>query len=283
MTRSLADVSAQSAQPPAEQPTEQPVGHPVDTRWWAAQYWRIHVLAVLALSATILLGMWQLNVWQSHRADKAAEVIKLAPVPLDDVLGPDAAFPDAGLSRPVVVSGVWQPAQTVFVSGRTRGSTPGYWVVTPVTMATGSEIPVVRGFVVRPGQAPASPSGRTSLVGLLQPAQETGIIDTDPTDDILPELSTTDLLSRTKGDLYGGYVVATDRTPPAGQVLNPGTSGMDTASVDNLPDAGSFTGLRNLLYALQWWVFGGFVIFVWWRWLTDDVLGSGRRGSPPHQ
>jgi surfeit locus 1 family protein len=280
-------VSAQPAQEPAQRPAgqaaQQSGGHTVDTRWWAAQYWPIHVLAVLALTANILLGMWQLSVWQGHRADQAAQVAKLAPVPLDDVLGPDAAFPDAGLSRPVVVAGTWQPAQTVFVSGRTRGSTPGYWVVTPVTMGTGSEIPVVRGFVVRPDQAPAAPTGRTSLVGLLQPAQETGIVDTHPNDDILPELSTTDLLSRTKRDLYGGYVVATGRTPPAGHILNPGTSGLAAASVDNLPNADSFTGLRNLLYALQWWFFGGFVVFMWWRWLNDDVLATGRRASRPPQ
>lgn len=271
MTRSLADVSVESVQEPAP-------GH-VDPRWWAAQYWPIHLFAVLALAATILLGMWQLDVWQSHRADKSAQVVTLAPVQLDDVLGPDAAFPDAGLSRPVVVTGRWQPAQTVFVSGRTRGSTPGYWVVTPVTLATGSEVPVVRGFVVRPGQAPAAPTGRTALVGLLQPAQETGLTDSDPTDDILPELSTTDLLSRTKRDLYGGYVVATDGSPPSGRIVNPGMAGLAAASVDNLPDAGSFTALRNLLYALQWWVFGGFVIFMWWRWLQDDVRGKGSR--PP--
>ena len=37
------------------------------------------------------------------------------------------------------------------------------------------------------------------------------------------------------------------------------------------------TGLRNLLYAFQWWVFGAFAIFMWWRWLQEDVL---ERASP---
>jgi hypothetical protein len=32
-----------------------------------------------------------------------------------------------------------------------------------------------------------------------------------------------------------------------------------------------FTGLRNLLYACQWWVFGGFAVFLWWRWCRDVV------------
>ena len=30
-------------------------------------------------------------------------------------------------------------------------------------------------------------------------------------------------------------------------------------------------GLRNLLYALQWWVFGAFALFVWWRHLADTL------------
>ena len=178
--------------------------------------------------------------------------------------------------------GVWEPAQTVFVSGRTRGYArcTGWSRRSPWPRVRRSRSCGVRR--TSPAKAPAAPPGRRRWSGCSSPRRRPAYRHR-PADDILPELSTTDLLPRTKGDLYGGYVVATDRTPPAGQVLNPGTSGLDTASVDNLPDAGSFTGLRNLLYALQWWVFGGFVIFVWWRWLTDDVLGSGRRGSPRHQ
>ena len=48
------------------------------------------------------------------------------------------------------------------------------------------------------------------------------------------------------------------------------------ASAEHLPGADASTGLRNLLYAFQWWVFGAFAIFMWWRWLTEDVLGRGR-------
>jgi surfeit locus 1 family protein len=34
---------------------------------------------------------------------------------------------------------------------------------------------------------------------------------------------------------------------------------------------GAFTGLRNLLYALEWWFFGLFAAFIWWRWVTDTT------------
>ena len=31
--------------------------------------------------------------------------------------------------------------------------------------------------------------------------------------------------------------------------------------------------LRNLLYALEWWVFAGFAVYVWWRWCRDELSG----------
>ena len=53
-------------------------------------------------------------------------------MPLDDVLGPDAAFPASGVGRPVLVEGRWDPGHTVYVADRPRGGQNGVWVVTPV-------------------------------------------------------------------------------------------------------------------------------------------------------
>src|SRR5215510_4081460 len=135
-----------------------------------------------AVVATLLLGRWQLDVWRDHRADSSTAVTREAPVPLDEVLGRDDAFPAGGVGRPVVVEGRWDPGHTVFVSDKVRDGRTGYWVVTPVVTASGSAIPVVRGWVEEPGQAPAAPTGNASLVGLLQPSEDTGIADADPGD-----------------------------------------------------------------------------------------------------
>ena len=53
-------------------------------------------------------------------------------------------------------------------------------------------------------------------------------------------------MQRVDGDLYSAYAVAQD-----------GVGGLPAADLAQLPDAGTFTALRNLLYALEWWVFGG--------------------------
>jgi surfeit locus 1 family protein len=247
----------------------------------APRYWGIHLLMIVAVVTCVLLGRWQLGVWHHHRTDDAAQVTRQAAVPLDDVLGPDAAFPGSGVGRPVVVQGRWDPTHTVYVSDRERDGRTGVWAVTPVVTAGGSGIPVVRGWATSPDAAPASPTGHASLVGLLQPSEDTGADDTSRADDVIPELSTTDLLPRAPYDLYGGYVVATDRLIPGGiDGSEPitGTAGLEPIGPQHLPGADATSGLRNLLYAFQWWVFGAFAIFMWWRWLEEDVLG--RRRSP---
>ena len=39
----------------------------------------------------------------------------------------------------------------------------------------------------------------------------------------------------------------------------------------SLPKPATFTAVRNLLYAVEWWVFGGFAVFLWWRWCRDEL------------
>jgi surfeit locus 1 family protein len=243
----------------------------------APRYWAGHLLVLAAVVACALLGRWQLGVWHDHRSDNAAAVTREDPRPLDDVLGPDAAFPSAGVGRPVTVLGTWDGAHTVYVADRPRHGRTGVWVVTPVVTAGGSGIPVVRGWAASPARAPAPPRGQAGLVGLLQPSEDSGLTDRDPHDDVIPELSITDLLPRAPYDLYGGYVIATARDLPSG-TASTGMAGLEAVTPDHLPGADASSGLRNLLYAFQWWVFGAFAVFMWWRWVEEEILG--RRPSP---
>ena len=87
----------------------------------------------------------------------------------------------------------------------------------------------------------------------------------DPADDVLPQVRTADLVQHVDQDLYGAYAVV----DPDAAATNPGTTGLEPADLEQLPEAGRFTAVRNLLYALEWWVFGGFAAFVWWRYVRD--------------
>lgn len=218
------------------------------------------------------MGAWQYDAWQVRRAAEQQDLTHADPVAITSLLGPDDPFPGQDVGRPVTVAGTWLPEGTVLVSGRQdEAGHDGFWVVTPLTVGGPDEpaVPVVRGWVADAdsGLATAVPEGTAEVVGWLQPPEGTGQADDDPDDDVLPQLRVADLVQRVDQDLYGGYVVL--REPEAG---------LEPATLDQLPSVGTFTALRNLLYAIEWWVFAAFAAFLWWRYVRD-VTSPGVDGD----
>ncbi len=210
--------------------------------------------------AAVLLGFWQVEAWQERRDAEARDLTQARPVPLTDVLGRDDPFPGDKVGQPVTLRGTWLDTGTVFVSGRERDDVDGFWMVTPLGLPDDAAIPVVLGWVADLDSSPPAPTGESEFVGWLQPPDGTGTRDDDPTDDVVPQLRTADLVQLVDQDLYGAYAVARD-----------GLAGLPAADLAELPEAGRFTALRNLLYGIEWWIFGGFAIFVWWRWVRDET------------
>ena len=236
----------------------------------APRYWGGHLLAVGLVGAAAGLGVWQYDAWQAHRTAEAVDLTNAEPLPLDEVMGPDDPFPGDRVGQPVTVEGTWVPDGTVYVSGREHDGTDGYWVVTPLAVggADAAALPIVRGWVDDPSDAPAPPTGTTEVEAWLQPPEGTGEVDDDPSDDVLPQLRIADLVQHVDQDLYGAYGVAEDTEP-----------GLEQASVEQLPDAGTFTGIRNPLYGVEWWFFGLFAVFIWWRWVTETAAGEQPTGD----
>ncbi|MFT4008804.1 MAG: SURF1 family protein [Nocardioidaceae bacterium] len=214
----------------------------------------LHVVALAAIGTAVLLGTWQYDVWADHRHDQAAKLAHQAPRPLDDLLGPDDPFSNDAVGRPVTFTGNWDAAHTTTVT-----SGAGEWVVTPVRIGD-SAILVARGSTT-PGKAAAPVSGQITVTGWLQPSADAG--------DETVGVRVADFVQEIDTDLYSGYVIA--RTPQ--------DPGLAPITPDQLPEADSFTSIRNLLYALEWWVFAGFAGFIWWRWCRDEVARV-RAGAP---
>lgn len=239
----------------------------------------LHVFAVLATAAAVFLGLWQYGVWQDGREDQTATRVDAAPVPLDSVMSSDQAFPRTGVGEPVSLAGRWLPRSTFYVSGRELRGRTGLWAVTPVAVcgddaARCSKAPailVVRGWTASLRQAPAAPTGRVRVTGWLQPGEGTDDPDPDPRDDVYTQLRVADALQRVPQDLYGGYVIARQITPTVTPAAGSQAGGLAAVTPDALPKASAFTSVRNLLYALEWWFFGGFAVYVWWRWCRDEV------------
>ena len=78
----------------------------------------------------------------------------------------------------------------------------------------------------------------------------------------------------------GGYVIARTMDPSVSPSMSPSMSSAGGPSAGQrlapvtpaaLPQASAFTSVRNLLYALEWWFFGGFVLLIWWRWVQEQL------------
>jgi surfeit locus 1 family protein len=226
---------------------------------------RVRTVGATALAAVLVgvagwLGWWQLEAWQARRDAEARDLTALTPVALEDVMGPDDPFPGDQVGRPVEVTGEWLPEGTFFVSDRAVGDEEGYWAVVPLAVGGAGEpaIPVVVGWSTEP-VLPEPLAGEADVTGWLQPPEGTGAVDDDPDDDVVPQLRIADAVQRVDVDLYGAYLVARDPAPD-----------LTAAGLDQLPEVGTFTALKNLLYAVEWWVFGAFAAFIWWRWVRDQ-------------
>lgn len=224
----------------------------------------LHAAGILAILAAVLLGRWQVDAWQMHREDRAAEIADDAPVPLRTVIGADDAFPADGVGRPVSATGEWRPDETVLVAGKEHDGASGFWVVTPLSVCEEgcASLPVVVGWSPTE-DSPRPEPGPVEVTGWLQPGESAGPPDDDPADAVLPTLRIADLLQRVEGDLYGGYLIL--RTPAEAR------AGLAAVTPESLPDPPTFTALRNLLYGIEWWFFGLFAAFLWWRWSRDEL------------
>jgi cytochrome oxidase assembly protein ShyY1 len=242
----------------------------------------LHLLALVATTAAVWLGLWQYDAWQASREAEATSLTRAEQKPLDEVMSSDDPFPGDAIGQPVQFAGEWVGDASFLVADRELEDRSGYWVVTPVAVCrrdrceTGPAMLVVRGWIARPTGSPDVPTGRVQVTGWLQPPEDSGRPDPDPGDDVLNEMRIADAIQRVEQDLYGGYVIAevVSTSSTTGEGSTTGAARMEPVRPASLPEPETFTAFRNLLYAFEWWVFGAFALFVWWRWCADAVGSS---------
>ncbi len=226
----------------------------------------LHLFAVVAVALCIAGGLWQLNAYESRQGDAARETAAEPARPVGDVWGLGQPFREDLQGRRVTVEGRFAPVdQQLWVRGRmTDGRT---WLVAPF-LVDGSDgaLLVVRGSVEssepRDAVIPAVPDGRQQLTVVLQPSQGGG---TPLVDRTTTAITTPSLLNELPYRLWSGY----------GLLATPSSDGAQadgwTLVAPPDPDVSWTVGLKNLAYALQWWVFALFAVFMWWRMSRDQV------------
>jgi len=216
------------------------------------------VLAGLVVAGVmVLLGLWQLDVYHAQGQAQADRRANLPPVELTTVARAGAAVAD-GYGRPVTAAGTYLPGVQVLVPVEDQAG--AFRVVSALRLADGDVVPVVRGTVLGT-QAPDPPSGEEQESGVLLPSEEAPAGDLPPGQ--LSSVRVPTLAQEWPGPLVSGYLTlsAADAT----------RQGLAPAAVD-LPEASG--RLRNGAYALQWWVFAAFAVYLAVRIARDQELAE---------
>ncbi|MFZ1287732.1 MAG: SURF1 family protein [Candidatus Phosphoribacter sp.] len=255
--------------------------------------WIGWLLAVLAVCVAFgWLGLWQLQV---AREDAQQEVLREAAarpiLELGAVLAPHARFPADGSNQRVQAAGRFEPDRQFVVVERRLGGADGFWVVQPfVVEATGARLPVVRGFVrsleaaeaFRASTAvePKGSAGAVMLVGSLAPTESPGDPRRPLPDGQARSIDVGALLNTWQGEIYNAFAFSISETPDARGAGPAGASAAGGLERVPPPELPSGLTLRNAAYALQWWVFAFFGVWMWVKMVRDDYRRQNVGASP---
>ncbi|PDQ34452.1 MAG: hypothetical protein B5766_11000 [Candidatus Lumbricidophila eiseniae] len=248
-------------------------------------------LAALALALALAAGFALLGQWQLARAVIQPAAIPGATEQVRDFAGlvaPDGPTLQSATAQLVRVTGHIIAGDTVLVSNRRNDTEFGWWVVAhlEVTAAAPGGLPVALGWAATEAQARAAAAQvdvmagpSVTIVGRFLPS-EAPVAPKDGADPFeMRAVSVADLVNRWVGydnrPVYFGYVTAL--VPPSSLI----------GIVSPPPERGPELNWLSVFYALEWAVFAGFAIFLWFR-LVRDALEREREparvgvgGYPP--
>jgi surfeit locus 1 family protein len=234
--------------------------------WAVARRPRWIALLVLALALAAVfafLGKWQLE--RSIENGKPLPATTETTISLDDVADPSKGVGDSVAGQKVTVSGTFVAGDTTVLTGRSGGGR--YQSVGHLVDAkTGASLPVVLGWSDQRSAAVAGGDRLTdgasmTVSGRYYPAEspDQDAFQRNEYSAVAPARFVNTWKSF-DDDMYGGYVVADGSTAKAADL---GTI------ADRAPTREVQFDWLNLFYAVEWVVFAGFAVFLWYRFVKD--------------
>jgi cytochrome oxidase assembly protein ShyY1 len=232
-------------------------------RWWG-----INIFVLLAIPFCVFMGSWQLSRFEdrvdSHRSagEQAASNQREAARPLAELL----PVTKATAGKQTTASGTY--GRQLLVPDRELDGKRGFYVLTLLRTSDGKALPVVRGWLpgaAAPAKAPAPPSGEVTVTGALQASENPGENGVSAAGGLpsgqTAAISAASLVNLVPYDVHDAWLT-----------LNRGDAGMKTVPVAATPDTGlDLKAFQNLGYTGEWFVFAGFVVFMWFRLLRREV------------
>lgn len=203
------------------------------------------------------LGLWQMSVFRTQGQDALRARLALPPVPLAQAV-PDNSIPKDAYGRQLSVEGTYRTGQDLLIPDHADPSRCR--VLSPLTLADGRTLPVVRGVSAGCAPAAAPPAARQSLTGVFLPSEGDEAASVQP----LASVRLARLAQVWDGTLTPGFLTV-------GPELAAG-AGLTAAEVP-LPSAAGQA--RNSGYALQWWIFAAATVAATIKLSRDAATQQG--------
>ncbi|WP_246318724.1 SURF1 family protein [Glaciibacter psychrotolerans] len=230
-------------------------------------------VAALLLCLAIAAGFALLGQWQLDRAIASGTVVERTTetaVPLADLVQPDGPPQSVANGHKVTLTGSYVSGDEQIIAKRLNAGESGFWVVSHFVDSAGASIAVARGWAPTLKAAQAAEKElqvhaavQIELAGRFVEA-EAPVVPADGHD---PHEMTTvapaALINLWPGfneqPVYFGFIVD--------ELAAPGLAVIDApAPVDEVE-----LNWLNVFYALEWAVFAGFAVFLWFRLVKDAV------------
>lgn len=247
------------------------------------------LLALLVSGAFAWLGQWQLSraVVSAETLDKPTETV----VPLSEVATPGEPIRDAVIGQLVEVEGSWVAGDFVLISERVNLGVTGYWVAGHLATGSGADAASVAVAVGWSDDRDAAEdaaarlnadpgASAVALTGRLNASQGPEVPDDGANPFELNRMSVAALINiwpdMDDRAVYNGYIVSADAPEPLVAIDAPAV--VQETTVNWL----------NIFYAVEWVVFAGFAIFLWYRLVKDsweraaeerELAGAGPAGE----
>ncbi len=226
------------------------------------------------IAVCVVAGQWQ---WaRTQEVLEAERAAQSAPIPVEDVAGAEESLPNGQVGRPVVAVGEYLAEGQARVLHRSLQGEPGIWVLTPMRLADGSIVGIVRGWLASDAAAGIEPpQGTVTVTGVMHP-DEKFYPEAELEPGTAVSISSAREAERWGSPTRAGYVVLSEQDPALTSTdPRPVPPTVNAAEVD-FP-------LRNFGYALQWFVFALFAVAVYVRWLwLDAVQAQDERAGLAH-